>query len=197
MIEIESIQNIFAECLVDDNLRANFIEEIGTVIEEVPCIVERRGCISSRNKEESFRIENNVKRKYNGSVSHASVNCGPWQSADSQTKRMGKFFRQVEWSGNPGDLNGKRPKLCAVNKPRDTAVQEFAIELETTTRAAVDFQNDRSVVQSPKKLNRRVRIQVHSMGCEFDFCWKASGVLEVTELSPSKADCFQVPENGT
>ena len=38
MREIESNQRTFAECLAEDNLRANLIEKIGGVIEEVPCI---------------------------------------------------------------------------------------------------------------------------------------------------------------
>ena len=46
--------------------------------------------------------------------------------------------------------------LCAVNNPqKNTAVQEFEAELETSTRAVADFQNDRSVCQSPKNLIRR------------------------------------------
>ena len=53
MREIESTQRAFEECLAEDKLRANLIEEISTVIEEVPCIVEKRGCITSRDKEES------------------------------------------------------------------------------------------------------------------------------------------------
>ena len=43
---------------------------------------------------------------------------------------------------------------------------EFEEELETSTRAVVDFQDDRSVVQSPKNLNRRDRIQIVSKSCE-------------------------------
>ena len=43
--ELEPIQTIFAECLAEDNLRANLVEEIATVIEEIPCIVEKSGCV--------------------------------------------------------------------------------------------------------------------------------------------------------
>ena len=56
--EIESIHRIFAECLAEDNLRANLIEKIGGVIEEFPCIAEKRGCVSSSVEEESFRNKN-------------------------------------------------------------------------------------------------------------------------------------------
>ena len=51
---IESIHRIFAECLYEDNLRANLNEEIDTVSEEVLCIVEIRGFVTSRDEEESF-----------------------------------------------------------------------------------------------------------------------------------------------
>ena len=198
MREIESIHRNFAKFLAHDNHRANLIKEIGTLNDKVLCLIERRGFASSRVEEASFRNVNKVKRKINGSVSPASVNCGPWQSADSQIKRKGEIFRQVDWSYNPVDLNKKRLKLCAVNYPQaDTAFQEFETELEITTRAVVDFQNDRSVVHSPKNLNRRVRIQISSRGCEIDFCWKATGVFEVTELSTSKADYGNIPENCT
>ena len=61
--EIESIQRIFAECLAEDNPRANLHEEIITVVEEVPCLVEKRCCVSSRDEENSFRNKNNIKRK--------------------------------------------------------------------------------------------------------------------------------------
>ena len=53
--EIESSQCNFAECLAEDNLRANLIEEIGTVTEEDPCIIEKRSCVSSRVGEEFFK----------------------------------------------------------------------------------------------------------------------------------------------
>ena len=69
------------------------------------------------------------------------------------------------------------------------------MEEETSTRPIVDFQNDRSVVQSPKNLNRRERIQILSKGCEVDFCWETTGVLENSELSTSKTDCVEVPDN--
>ena len=87
----------------------------------------------------------------NGSVGLANVSSGSWQSTDLQINRTGEIRRFVLWSGNPVDLKGKRPKLCAVNNPQgDTAVQEFEAELEISTRASVDFRNDTSVVQSPK-----------------------------------------------
>ena len=38
----------------DDNLRADLIDEIGTVFEQDPCIVERRGCVSRRVEKASF-----------------------------------------------------------------------------------------------------------------------------------------------
>ena len=108
-----------------------------------------------------------------------------------------KFCNYVEWSGNPGDLKEKWPNLCAVNNPQgDTAVQEYEAELETSTRAVVNFQNDMSVFQSSKNLNRRDWIQVLSRGCEINFCWESTGVLEVSESSTSKSDCAQVPDNG-
>ena len=73
MREVESIHRFLAECLAQNNLRANLNGEIATVIEEVPCIVEKRGCVSSRDEEESFRNENKVKRKTHGSICPASV----------------------------------------------------------------------------------------------------------------------------
>ena len=91
MKEIEFIERVFAQSLAEDNLRANLIEKICTVIEEVPCIVERRGCISSRVEEVSFPNVNEVKRKSNASVFLASVSSGPWQCADSQTNGIGEI----------------------------------------------------------------------------------------------------------
>ena len=52
----------------------------------------------------------------------------------------------------------------------DPKVQKLEFKGETSTLAVVDLQNDTSVVQSPKNLNRRDRIQVLSKGCEVDFC---------------------------
>ena len=62
---------------------------------------------------------------------------------------------------NPGDLKGKRPKLCAgkkglkretaKNPQGDTTVQEFEAELESSIWAVVDLQNDRSVVPKIRK----------------------------------------------
>ena len=92
MREIESIHRSFAQCLIEDNLRANLIEEKSTVIGEVPCIVEKRGFVSSREEEESFRHENKVGEKSNGSVCPASVGSGSWQCTDSQTKMIGEIF---------------------------------------------------------------------------------------------------------
>ena len=95
---------------------------------------------------------------------------------------------------NPSVVKRKRPKLCAQG---DTVVQEFEAELETSTWANVDFRNDRSAVQSPKHLDRRDKIQVLVKGWEVDSSWETTGVLEVKESSPSKADYFQVPDNCT
>ena len=48
---------------------------------------------------------------------------------------------------NEGDKSLKRLKLCAVNIPQgNKAVQEIDAEFETSTRAVVDSQIDRSVV---------------------------------------------------
>ena len=77
MRELESTQRVFTECLADDNLRANLIEEFGTVFVEVLCIVDGSGCVTSRDEEESFRRENKVSQKRNGSVCPASVSSGP------------------------------------------------------------------------------------------------------------------------
>ena len=42
----------------------------------------------------------------------------------TQKNRIGQICRHVEWSANPGDLKGKRSKLCWVNNPQgDTVVQ--------------------------------------------------------------------------
>ena len=76
-------------------------------------------------------------------------------------------------------------------------VQEIELELETSTRENVDFGNDRSAVQSPKHLNRRDKIQVLVRGCEVGSCWETTGVFEVKESSPYKAEYFQVPDNCT
>ena len=59
----------------------------------------------------------------------------------------------------------------------------------------MDLQNDRSVVQSPKKLNIRDSFQVLLSGCEVDFCWETTGVLEISEPSKPRADYVQVPDN--
>ena len=167
MKEIESNQRTFAESLAEDYLRATWNEEIDTVIEEVPCVVERKGCASSSVEEETFQNGNKVREKSNGSVCPVSVSSEHWQCTDLQTNRIGETFRQVEWSGNPGDLKGKWLKLWAANNPQgDAVVKEFQAEFDTRSGAVVDFENDRSVVQSPKNLNRRDRIQVLSRGCE-------------------------------
>ena len=73
---IECIQRIFAECLAEDNLEANLIEEISSVVEEVPCIVERRGCVSGRDEEESFRNKNEMREKSKDAVRRESFNPG-------------------------------------------------------------------------------------------------------------------------
>ena len=196
MREIEPNQRTSAECLAEDNLRANLIEKIGGVIEEVPCKAEKRGCVSSSDEVESFQNENKVREKSNGSVCSTSVSSGPWQCTDSQTNRTGEIFRQDQWSDNPCDLKGEWLKLCAVVNPQgDAVVQELEAELETSKRAVVNFQNDRSVFQSPKNLNRRNRIQVLSRDCEVDFCWETTGVLEVNGSGTSKADCVQGADN--
>ena len=93
MREIESTQRAFEECLAEDKLRANLIEEISTVIEEVPCIVEKRGCVTSRDKEESSGNEKKVSRESNGSVCSVSVSSRPWRATDSQTNNIGNFSR--------------------------------------------------------------------------------------------------------
>ena len=196
--EIESILRTFAECLAEDNLRANLNEEIDTVIDEVPCVVERRGCVSSRDEVESFRNKNKVREKSNGSVYPASVSSGHWRCTDLQTNRTGEICRQVEWSGNPGDLKGKWLKLWAVNNPQgDAAVKEFEAELETSTRAVKVFEKDRSVVQSSKNLNRRDRIQVLSRGYEACLYWDTAGVFESSGTSTSVADLEEVFDNCT
>ena len=79
--EIESTYRIFAVCLAEDNLGANFAEKNGTVFEEVPCIVEKRDCASSGDKEESFRNEYKVQRKI-VPVRPTSVSSGRWLSID-------------------------------------------------------------------------------------------------------------------
>ena len=84
MREMESIHRKIAEFLAEDNLRFNLSEEIGTVIDEVPCIVQKRGFVPNRIEEESFRNKNKAKRKNNGFVCPASVNCGAWRCIDSQ-----------------------------------------------------------------------------------------------------------------
>ena len=96
MTDIESSHRIFAENLAEDNLRADLIEEIGTVSEEVPCIVEKKGCVPSRGKEESFGKENKVKRKSNGFNGPASVSFWPWRCPDSQTNRIGQISIHVD-----------------------------------------------------------------------------------------------------
>ena len=60
MKEIVSIHRTYAVSIAEDNLRANVIQEIGTVFEEVLCAVERRGCVSSGDEEESFRNKNKI-----------------------------------------------------------------------------------------------------------------------------------------
>ena len=147
MREKESNQRTFAECLAEDNLRANLNEEIDTVIEEVPCVVERRDCVSSGDEVKSFRNKNKIREKSNGSVYPASVSSGHWRCTDLQTNRIGKTFRQFEESGSPGDIKRKRLKLWAFNNPQgDAAVKEFQAELEISTRAVVVFEKDRSAV---------------------------------------------------
>ena len=84
--EIESIHRIYAECLAEDNLRANLVEEICTVIEEVPCLPKKWGCVPSRNEEESFRNENKDKMKGNGFVGSARVSSEPGRCIESQKK---------------------------------------------------------------------------------------------------------------
>ena len=139
-----------------------------------------------------------VKRKGNGSVCPASVSRGPCRCIDSQTIRIGQICRYVKLCGNPGDLKGKPSTLCAVNNPqRNTAVLEFEAELENSTRKVVAFQSDRSVVQSPKNLNRRDRVQGKSKGCELGFCWETTGVLELSESNTPQVDCVLVPDNCT
>ena len=198
MREIESNQRTFAECLAEDNLRANLIEKIGGVIEEDPCIAEKRGCVSSSVEEESFRNKNKIREKSNGSVYPASVSSGHWRCTDLQTNRIGDIFRQFEGSGSPGDLKGKWLKLWAVNNPQgDAAVKEFQAELETRSRAIVDFEKDRSVVQSPKNLNRRDRIQVLSRGYEACLYWDTEGVFESSGKSTSAADLEEVFDDCT
>ena len=179
MREIESNQRTSAESLAEDYLRATWNEEIDTVIEEVPCVVERRGCVSSRDEVKSFRNKNKIREKSNGSVCPASVSSGHWRCTDLKTNRIGEIFRQVEWSGNPGDLKGKWLKLWAVNNPHgDAVVNEFEPELETRPRAVVHFEKDRSVVQSPKNLNRRDRMQVLLRGYEACLYWDTARVFE-------------------
>ena len=198
MREIESNQRTFAESLAEDYLRATWNEEIDTVIEEVPCVNERRGCVSSSVEEESFQNGNKVREKSNGSVCPVSVSSGPWQCTDTQTNRIGEIFRQVEWSGNPVELKGKWLKLWAVNKPQgDAVVKEFQAELETRSGAVVDFENDRSVVQSPKNLNRRDRIQVLSRGYEACLYWDTAGAFESSGTSTSAAGLEEVFDNCT
>ena len=108
------------------------------------------------------------------------------------------MFRQVEWNGNPGDLKGKWLKLWAVSNPQgDAAVMEFQAELETRSRAVVDFEKDRSVVQSPKNLNRRDRIQGLLRGYEAGLYWDTAGVFESSETSTSAADLEEVFDNCT
>ena len=196
MREMESNQRTFAESLAEDYLRATWNEGIDTVIEEVPCVVERRGCVSSRDEVDSFRNKNKIREKSIGSVCPASVRSGHWRCTDLQTNSIAEIFRQVEWSGNPGDLKGKWLKLWAVNNPQgDAAVKEFEAELEIITRAVVDFQNDRCVFRSPKILNRLNRIQVLSRGCQVDSCWETTGVLEVNGSGTSNADYVQGADN--
>ena len=106
------------------------------------------------DEEESFRNEKKVKKKSTGSVCPASVSSGSWQCTQiiwilSQINRIGEICRYVEWSGNTAKtaqlLIQVLFKLC-----------EFEEELATSTRAVVGFKDDMSVVQSPKKLNKRV-----------------------------------------
>ena len=97
-------------------------------------------------------FETKIREKINGSVYPASVSSGHWRCTDLQTNRVGEIFRQFERSNNPCDLKGEWPKLCAaVNPQGDAVVQEFQAELETRSWAVVDFEKDRSVVQSPKR----------------------------------------------
>ena len=63
MRELDSIHRIFMECLAEDNLNANLIEDIGTVTDEVLCIVEKWCFVPSRDEEESFRNVNSQKEK--------------------------------------------------------------------------------------------------------------------------------------
>ena len=192
----ESIPRIFAKCLADENFRATLIVKICNVIEEVTCIVRKRVCVSSKVKEESFRNVNEVKRKGNGLVCPASINSGLWQCIQSQSDNIGEIFRQVEWTDNPDDLNGKWSKLYAVFIPLvEPKVKEFELEEEIRTQAFLDFQNDGSAVQSRKYLNRRDRIQVLSKVCEVEFFRETTGVLKVSESSTSKTECVQHPEH--
>ena len=149
-------------------------------------------------KRSPFETKKRVSRKGNGSNCHVSFIFGPWRCIDSQAINISEFLRQVCWSDNLGDLKGKRPRQCTViNQLVDPKVQKLEFEGETSTLAAVDLQNDRSVVQSPKNLNRRDRIQILSKCCEVDFCWETTGVLEDSESSTSKAGYVQVPDNCT
>ena len=198
MREMESNQRTFAESLAEDYLRATWNEGIDTVIEEVPCVVERRGCVSSRDEVDSFRNKNKIREKSIGSVCPASVRSGHWRCTDLQTNSIAEIFRQVEWSGNPADLKGKWLKLWAVNNPQgDAAVKEFQAELESRSSAVVDFENERSVVQSPQNLNRRDRIQVLSRGYEACLYWDTARVFESSGTSTSAADLEEVFDNCT
>ena len=76
-------------------------------------------------------------------------------------------------------------------------VKEFEAELETSTRAVVLFEKDRSVVHSPKNLNRRDRIQVLLRGYEACLYWDTAGVFESSGTSTSAADLEEVFDNCT
>ena len=192
MREIESIHRTFAESLAENNLRAKLIEEISTVIEEVPCIVEKRGCVYSRDEEESFPNENKVSKESNGSDRPASVSSGSWRCIESQIDRVGEIFRQVKWSGNPGDLKGKWPKLCGVNNP-----QAHTAALETSTRAIEDFQNDRSAVQRAQISKCKINIKFFR-GVVKNVCsWDTARVFEASGTGTTAADLEEVFDNCT
>ena len=61
----------------------------------------------------------------------------------------------------------------------------------------MDFENDRSVVQSPENLNRRDRIQVLSRGYEACLYWDTARIFESSGTSTSAADLEEVFDNCT
>ena len=61
----------------------------------------------------------------------------------------------------------------------------------------MDFQNDGSVFQSPKNLNRRDRIQVLSRSYEACLYWDTARVFESSGTSTSAADLEEVFDNCT